>query len=397
MQPADEIPPPGARGVSSEVTSLFTSALVGGQLQLRPTASQWREALESLWRRVRRCDSDSGHMFFSGLANCPWCEFASRKQGAFDPFASVAIKQWLDASVETFAQKAAQLRQRIERLRAPLPTARVPMLTATHRPVPRDVEEAFVKLKTASTLPFTLRSIWYIKEVQAIRSEVKSRRRVLDCTKKKMESLCSEYERRRVCANSVAGGPCAKVEAMLQTLSEIPEELRRELAERQAHARQEELHEFLRGHLVADAQRELNLREAVWGLEQANITTAADIDRATGPYYWTTYQGRRQKIKVARVGRVRWNRLLDWRRRLEQSFRPRGKLPDAVLADMKKQAMEKGLDLGRRVSRLIEHGEADRREFEGQLIGIQQKIEYAAADVAEAEADWAFVAGLEGI
>ena len=393
-QSEEAVPPPGSHGIPREMVSLFIGAFVGSQAEDRPTASQWRIALEALRRQIRSCDSDSGHVFFRGLINCPWCEFASRQRGAYDPFASVGIQRWLSASVETFAQQARELRERIERLVRPLPAAHVPKITTTSRPLPRDVEAAFLRLKTASAR----RIIPLIREAQAVRHEVERRRQTLELAHQQMESFCSEHERLRLRADIAAKGCWTDAEAMLGRLSELPKAFRRELAAQRSRSGEAELQQFLQSQLIADARRDLRLtREAVSGLEYAGITTAADINEEQGRYYWNTYQGRRFRVKVKGVGPKRWESLLSWRRGLRASFRPTGKLPDALLAALKKKAVVEGTRGGAEIASLIERRETVRRRFEDQLADLQEKIEYAAANIAEAEADWAYIAGLAGI
>lgn len=396
-QPDEAVPPPGVRGITQELASLFVGAFVGKKGQSRPTVGQWRAALEALLRQIRNCAFDSGHVFFSGLENCPWCEFANRKCGAYDPFATVGIQQWLKASVESFAREAKrQLRERLGRLLAATPVARIPKITTSPRPPPRDVEAAFVRLKTASAwrlLPLT-------KEVQTIRGEVARRREALGLARKQMEAVRGEHERLRALADAAAKNLRTDAELRLAALAELPETFRRELAARQVQSQKEELHAFLGSQLIADARRERRLRlreDAVSSLEGAGISTAAEISEADGPYYWSVYQGHQLRIKVGGIGPKTWGRLVAWRRDLEATFRPEGRLPDAIVVDVKKKAIVKSKRLGAEVASLIERGEAVRKGFDDQLAELQGKIEYAAADIAAAEADWNLIAGLEDI
>jgi len=71
-------PPPNAVGLSvvpGEVASLFEQAFTESALHSwgRPTANDWWNALDGLEKRLKKCNTESMHTYFSGLAACPWC------------------------------------------------------------------------------------------------------------------------------------------------------------------------------------------------------------------------------------------------------------------------------------------------------------------------------------
>lgn len=213
------VPPPGAYGASSELTTLFRRAFVGRHYLGRPTAGQWRLALEMLLKRIRRCNTDPGHVFFVGLANCPWCALATREPDPYDPFAGVRIHRWLNAHVQ---ELACGLRERAEQLLRPFPPARVPEIAVTPAPLPRHVQAACLKLNAAS--PW--RIIPLEQEVRAIRGEVERRRRAVEAAQEQMPPLCRAHERLRMRAESAAKGSWADAEVVLRSLSGLPEILR---------------------------------------------------------------------------------------------------------------------------------------------------------------------------
>jgi len=59
---------------------LFERAFSRGseRVNARPTALEWRLALEQLEKSLKDCGSDSSHRFPSHISSCPWCEIASK-------------------------------------------------------------------------------------------------------------------------------------------------------------------------------------------------------------------------------------------------------------------------------------------------------------------------------
>lgn len=71
-------PPPNSVGLSvvpAQVAGLFEKAFSenGARPDGRPGAGEWWDALELLEKKMRRCNADSVHSYYSGLAVCPWC------------------------------------------------------------------------------------------------------------------------------------------------------------------------------------------------------------------------------------------------------------------------------------------------------------------------------------
>jgi len=77
--------PPGSIGpeiVSAELAGLLEHAF-RKNVDHRPSARRWVQALESLAREIRGCSSDSMHRYFGRLSACPWCELEEREQLTF--------------------------------------------------------------------------------------------------------------------------------------------------------------------------------------------------------------------------------------------------------------------------------------------------------------------------
>jgi len=61
-----------------EFTGLFENAFsTHGPEGGRPDGKQWIAALDSLGRHLMLCSANSAHVYFNGLASCPWCPIES--------------------------------------------------------------------------------------------------------------------------------------------------------------------------------------------------------------------------------------------------------------------------------------------------------------------------------
>ncbi len=138
-----ERPPhtPALADVSPELGRLFERAFGRGSEapDARPTAAEWRLALERLEKQLRECPNDPGHKFPAEANACPWCTLASA--GAPNYFVGVA------AVVATFMLDRAKLDAlwaRVERVpfhaftydRAPL----LPLQPAVPAPLPEGIK-----------------------------------------------------------------------------------------------------------------------------------------------------------------------------------------------------------------------------------------------------------------
>lgn len=71
-------PPPGTLAlgaIPASVNELFRRAFLSPH---RPPARDWIEPLESLAKSLKKCHLHTGHHFYQGLADCPWCELEMR-------------------------------------------------------------------------------------------------------------------------------------------------------------------------------------------------------------------------------------------------------------------------------------------------------------------------------
>jgi hypothetical protein len=393
LHPPEQFPPPGIAGVPEGLLSMFKGALLGGLGRGRPTAGQWREALGSLYGQLKACSADpSGHLFFGGMGACPWCGASGGPLGGYDPFANVGMVYWRQFSVRHLAEQADPLRRRIESLALPIPAVKIPHLTASAGRLPKEVEDAIARIGTRPAWREVL--LW--KELRTVRREVEQRRKALSLARDGIRSLWDEHEKLRARADGVARACRSHAEPLLAKLSHLPEAYQAALGEKQSALSRGDLSEFLRSRKIADAGLGLP-RTVVSSLESAGVVTAADIDVEGGPYFRQVYRGQQVKIKVRGIGPRRRELLVFWRQRLEQTFRPKGELPDAVIAALKRKAADDGARLRAECKAIVEGAEAARREVESQIKNIRQRMELQAASLAEAKADWDLVSGLEGI
>ena len=81
---------------------LFERCFTNRQPSDRPTAGDWRYALEQLDRQLQTCRSNPQHIYSGHLSQCPWCGFMKERASAFT---TSAHRQVLVAS-EADRQKA---------------------------------------------------------------------------------------------------------------------------------------------------------------------------------------------------------------------------------------------------------------------------------------------------
>jgi len=88
LEPAPSAPPPEL--MAPALRDLAVRCFVNGHLDpaARPTAEEWRDALEAAEEELVSCRRNDQHRFGPHLDTCPWCERAYPMHG-LDPFPSV--------------------------------------------------------------------------------------------------------------------------------------------------------------------------------------------------------------------------------------------------------------------------------------------------------------------
>jgi DNA-binding helix-hairpin-helix protein with protein kinase domain len=107
-------PPPASLlldDLPQSIGALFEQAFRGRPDDARPTAEQWVTQLEGLLRQRRTCSYDPAHVYFSALAECPWCRIEDEGGPAF--FVSG------DSMVAAPAERMEHLEDKLRRLTVP--------------------------------------------------------------------------------------------------------------------------------------------------------------------------------------------------------------------------------------------------------------------------------------
>jgi DNA-binding helix-hairpin-helix protein with protein kinase domain len=79
-------PPPGTLpldAVSPNVASLFRRAFL--EIENRPTAREWADALDALETDLRECNFNQSHFYWKGLEKCGWCAVEAQTGVLFFP------------------------------------------------------------------------------------------------------------------------------------------------------------------------------------------------------------------------------------------------------------------------------------------------------------------------
>ena len=76
-QAAREVPP--MTMLESSILDLFERAFG----RRRPTATDWRSALDAAMNRLVRCKNDPRHSYMADAGRCPWCEMIATKRVMF--------------------------------------------------------------------------------------------------------------------------------------------------------------------------------------------------------------------------------------------------------------------------------------------------------------------------
>jgi len=72
----------------------------------RPSALEWLSALEQFQKEQTRCKSNQGHLYYSKLASCPWCEIESH---GIILFVEIAIATTPDLNFEILWKRLSSL------------------------------------------------------------------------------------------------------------------------------------------------------------------------------------------------------------------------------------------------------------------------------------------------
>lgn len=96
-QNAVVVKPPHALGIENvgqRVEDLFERAFLKGVIT-RPSASDWRQAMDVLLSGLCQCPEDKAHWYLKTLLSCPWCDFEKKQNLVF--FTSDSVRYEFDS------------------------------------------------------------------------------------------------------------------------------------------------------------------------------------------------------------------------------------------------------------------------------------------------------------
>ncbi|MNS19168.1 Protein kinase domain protein [compost metagenome] len=312
-------PPPNSPTldmVPARIADMFERAFgVNGAKGNRPTAQEWRMALDEFRQSLKSCTSNPAHKFHAGGLRCPWCQFESNaKIFYFIAFAVSLPTGSAKFDVEFLWQK----------ITAVTPPTKPPLpefgsVSVTGKPAPEGFARSMAKLRikrvsVAIALLTSIACFLYGQVVFAILTGI-------SCYGiNKIKVSDGEELNRRKCALSSAEQQLSSLKSRLTTFGYSSEfaSMKRELetlrgeykklpdkfkAERNKHL----LKIYLGRHFIDKAKISgigpgLTLALASYGIETAADITARAVSSVPG------------------FGPKRTSDLLAWRQSLEQAF-----------------------------------------------------------------------------
>jgi DNA-binding helix-hairpin-helix protein with protein kinase domain len=394
-------PPPHTlpfAALPASIADLFERAFAPPSLTHgRPTARDWRRALERLGAELRVCGQNRAHQYPRLLTDCPWCALERASGTAFfsppersrsgEPGAGVGFD--LD---RIWNQILAITPPGEEPAPAPEPSATIvptPLPDALRLVQRRNWIKAAIIASAAATatgihwplgwlwLPLAAVA-WSLLRDPAARREWQRRRLALLAARRE------RLEPRAAWPPNATQHPFTAKRQALQArynrYRALSEELERELRRLETHLRQIQLRAFLENQFIDTAQIPGIYTTDQMALASYGIETAADVS----PEALRTVPGFGQ-----RLGRQRRAALLAWRQELERrfDFDPRqGVDPTAIASLRRRYAQERS-----RIEQELLAGPAELAKIKGVI--LQQRTQLEAILIrqnlreAQAEAD----------
>ena len=91
------VPPISA--LPNEIARLFNKAFINGRItpQERPTAAEWKNALENYEKELKKCSEHPNHFYKKTLRDCPWCAADKRYKAQFShPVSDMGTDDWIN-------------------------------------------------------------------------------------------------------------------------------------------------------------------------------------------------------------------------------------------------------------------------------------------------------------
>jgi DNA-binding helix-hairpin-helix protein with protein kinase domain len=156
-------PPPNSVDLSIvpvEVSDLFEQAFTekGVQQPYRPSAISWWNSLDSLEKRLKTCNLEAIHKYYSALTFCPWCKLE----------ANLGILLFIGIDITKFDLKIEWQKVLSIKSPGPLPNINPKIYNFKPEPITTEIEKAILKKKIRQILGVligiggTLINIWLI-------------------------------------------------------------------------------------------------------------------------------------------------------------------------------------------------------------------------------------------
>ena len=392
-------PPPGVPpliSVSPPIVQLIERAFSrDGVNGSRPTAKQWIAALETLETQLTKCSAISSHYYFNGLPGCPWCRF----EAATGAILFAASSHALPGSSSFFDLTAAWAR--IIAVESPGAAPPEPSRISFGTLKPSDEAAALgrfafgkafgiifvivVGIALLSALPGAW-LLWIIGGIGLISSIAQSnpnRQKVLEFATKHRtaEAHYRTIKQRwdRDAGDQRFRAKLSDLEATKQKWRDLPAVRQQRYQQLQREREKQQLQRFLEKFAIDHASIPGigASRKAV--LESFNIETAFDVTH---------------RMRVPGFGPALTEKLMDWRRSLEQRFvfdptkgiDPRDiAVLDKDISDQR-QRLEQALAAGPgELIQIRNHAVTQRKVLESQLTDAYRLMLQAEADMNAAK------------
>lgn len=341
-------PPPNTlplEALPQPIAQLFERAFTSSApAPNRPTAREWRSALERLNRELRVCTRNITHKYPAQVTTCPWCGLEQASGTRFFGTAAQPV------SVRPASHRAFQLDIVWSRILAvaPPPGETIPHPTAqaaiTPTPLPEPLNRARQAnlSKTVAIVGVVLLATlarpnliwlwlllglasWPFTQNKVIHRERQRRRLALLAARRELTDLQTAWQQRAT--DQAFMRKLQDLHTLRERYLNLAETLQKDLRRLETDQRQIQLQTFLESQFIDAAQiRGIGVTDRM-ALASYGIETAADVNSTA----LAAVPGFGQ-----RLGQQRAAALLTWRQALEQSFRhdPRKSADPNAITDL---------------------------------------------------------------